>query len=135
MINEILIKIGAIFHLICAMTHLLFPRVFKWNDNLRELPINKQEKLKQMLNVSNFSTMMFWIMLSYIPLFYSHDLITTQIGKALLTSIVIFWFVRIFVLQLIIVGIKAKESLFRIPFFLTGLTFFFIPWFRVIFHI
>lgn len=135
MINVILIKIGGIFHLICALSHLLFPMVFKWNDNLRELPISNQKKLKKILNVSNLSTMMFWVILSYIPLFYSYDMITTQIGKALLTSIVIFWIVRIFVLQPIIVGIKEKESLLRIPFFLTGFIFFLIPWIRVMLHI
>jgi hypothetical protein len=135
MFDETLIKIGGIFHLICAMSHLLFPKVFNWQDNLRELPIIKQKKIKQILNISNLSTMMFWLILSYIPFFYSYELITTQIGKALLTFIIIFWVVRIFVLQTVIVGIKSKESWFRIPFFFAGLIFFLIPWVRVMFHI
>lgn len=132
MANEILIKIGSIFHLICALSHLFFPKVFKWDDNLKELPVIKQNKIKQILNISNFSTMMFWLILAYIPFVYSYELTTTQIGKTILTAINLFWIIRIFVLQTIIVGIKTKESWLRISFFTVGFIFFFIPWISVI---
>jgi hypothetical protein len=130
MANDILIKIGGIFHLICALSHLFFPKVFKWEDNLRELSKIKQKKIKQMLYISNTSTMMFWLILSYIPFFFSNELITTQLGKSILTGIVFFWIIRIFLIQTIIVGIKTKESWQRIIFFMIGFIFFFIPWIR-----
>jgi hypothetical protein len=36
---------------------------------------------------------------AYIPFFYSNELLTTQLGKAVLTCIIFFWVVRIFILQ------------------------------------
>jgi hypothetical protein len=51
-------------------------------------------------------------------------LITTDLGKSILTAIVIFWIIRIFFIQTIIVGIKTKESRLRISFFLIGFIFF-----------
>ncbi len=133
MTNETLIKIGSVFHLSCSLSHLFFPIAFKWEENLIGLSLDKKAKIRQHLSVSNLSAMMFWLILSYIPFFYSYELTMTNIGKSLLTSIVIFWVVRIFILQPVIFGLKTKESLLRTVFFLTGFVFFLIPWIRVIF--
>ncbi len=32
--NELLIKVGGIFNLICGLFRIVFPKLFKWDENL-----------------------------------------------------------------------------------------------------
>ncbi len=131
---EILIKIGGVFHLICSLSHIIFPKVFKWNDNLNELSPDKKKLIKNTLLLMNVCILMFWLMLSWVPFFYSHEMLSTGIGRAVLTSIIIFWVVRIFILQPLYAGFKTKSSLARTAFFIIGFILFLIPWLNLFFN-
>lgn len=128
MVNDQLIKIGGIFHLICALSHILFPKVFKWEENLQELPPIKKITIRKTMHLMNTCILIFWLILAYIPFFYSNEILATKLGKVVLTSIIFFWIIRIFVLQPILIGLKTKESWLRTAFFIFGLMLFFIPW-------
>lgn len=127
MLYEYLIKTGGVFHLVCGLFHVAYPKMFKWKKNMEDLREKEKKVIKENLYVSNASMLVFWIIFAAIPFFYSHELLTTPIGKALLSSIVIFWVLRIFVIQTFIAGLKTKESWFRIGFFLIGFALFSIP--------
>jgi hypothetical protein len=129
---ELLIKCGGIFHLICAAFHIIFPRMFKWEENLSTLPESNKTIIKESLYISNICILLFWLILAYIPFFYSYEMLTTQIGKSLLTCIVIKWIIRIFILHPIFSDIKSKVSIMRVVFFLSGFTLFLIPWIKYI---
>lgn len=129
---ELLIKLGGVFHLICASFHIIFPAMFKWKEILRNLPDSNKKILKESLYISNICILLFWLILAYIPFFYSNDMLTTQMGNALLTCIVIKWSIRIFILHPIFSDIKTKLSIMRVVFFLSGFSLFVIPWIHYI---
>jgi hypothetical protein len=135
MTNELFIKFGAVYHLICALSHLVFPKVFKWQDNLKELPGKKKTAVGNSLNISNLCMLLFWLFFAYLSFAFSHELISTQIGKSILTWIVIIWTVRIFLIQPLFGGFKTKESILRTVFFLIGLLLYLVPWINVFFKI
>lgn len=125
--NELFLKIGAIFHLVCALFHIAFPKIFNWNEKLSELPTEKSLIIKQNLHIMNICLLLFWLVFAIVPFFFSSELLTTSIGKTVLILIIAFWVIRIFILQPIVVGVKTKESWQMIIFFLVGLVFFIIP--------
>ena len=129
---EYFIIIGGIYHLICALSHIFFPKVHNWNENLKELSNDKKKIIKNNLYLSNTCTILLWLILSYIPIFYSNEILNSQLGNIFLTLIVLFWVVRIFILQFIFSNIKTKEFWIRTIFFLFGLFVFFIPWIKIV---
>ena len=130
--NELFLKIGAIFHLICALFHIAFPKMFNWKENLSELSAEKSLIIKQNLHIMNICLLLFWLVFAIVPFFFSTELLTTSIGKTILILIVAFWMIRIFILQPIFVGVKTKESWQMIIFFLVGFIFFTIPCLSII---
>jgi hypothetical protein len=128
--DKLLIKLGGIFHLICALFHIIFPVMFKWKENLDKLPQENKVNIKEILHVSDICVLMFWLILAYIPFFFPQELLTSSIGKSLLTCIVILWFILIFILHPLFSDIKKKLSIIRVIFFLSGYLLFFIPWLK-----
>lgn len=125
---ESLIKMGGIFHLICALFHIVFPRMFKWDGHLAQLPEPGRKTIRESLYISNVCILMFWLILAYIPFFFSREMLTTQMGKSLLTCIVIKWIIRIFILHPVFSDIKTRLSILRVIFFIAGFALFLIPW-------
>lgn len=83
--------------------------------------------IKQNLYVSNASMFVLWLFFSFLSLFYARELLLTSIGKGILIGIVVFWIIRIFVIQPIYIGIKTKESIIRVLFFIVGAAFYLVP--------
>ena len=75
----------------------------------------------------NWCMAVFWVILAYISLVHTSELLIPGLGRTLLVSIVIFWIIRIFVLQPLYVGIKNRMSWQMIGFFLVGLILFAVP--------
>ena len=129
---EVLIKLGGLFHLICALFHVVYPRMFRWNKKLSNLPEINKSIIKENLYISNSCIFLFWLILAFLPFIYSRELLTIPLGKGLLTCIVIFWFIRIFILHPVFSDIKQRLSIIRIVFFLCGFLLFLIPWVKFI---
>jgi len=125
---EFLIQLGGIFHFICSFFHIIFPRMFKWKEHLSGLSKEDLKFIKENIYTSNICVMLFWFMLAYIPFFFPLEILTTQIGRTLLTAIVIIWIIRIFILHPIFSNLKEKLSILRVIFFFIGFLLFFIPW-------
>jgi len=130
--NELFLKIGAIFHLVCALFHIAFPKKFNWNENLSELSSEKYLIIKQNLHIMNICLLLFWLVFAVVPFFFSSELLTTSVGKTILILIIAFWVIRILILQPIFIGVKSKESWQMIIFFLVGFVFFIIPCLSII---
>ena len=67
---EFLIQLGGIFHFICGLFHIIFPRIFKWKEHLSGLSKEDLKIINGNLHTSNICMMLFWFMLAYIPFFY-----------------------------------------------------------------
>ena len=96
----VLLKIGGIYHLLCAIGHIFFPTALKWNEIFTPLGDKIANETLMTLNIMNLVILFFWVMLAYIPFFNTKDMLETKTGKSLLTFIFIFWAFRIFVLQI-----------------------------------
>lgn len=125
--GELLLKIGGVYNILCALLHVLFPTMFKWDKILESLSGDKRLILKPSLYIMNWCMAIFWLILAYIPLVHTSELLTPGLGRTLLASIVIFWIIRIFVLQPIYIGLKNRTSWQMIAFFLVGLMLFAVP--------
>jgi len=125
--KELLLKIGGIYNILCALLHVLFPRMFRWGKILKLLPGDKRLILEPSLHIMNWCMAIFWVILAYISLVHTSELLIPGLGRTLLVSIVLFWIIRIFVLQPIYIGIKNRISWQMIGFFLVGLILFTVP--------
>ena len=128
---ETLIQIGGVYHLLCAVIHIFFPRMFQWEGNLKGLTPESRLIIRQNLHIMNICLLLFWLMLAVIPFFFANVLLTTALGKTFLTCIVLFWTIRILVLQPVFVGVKSKESWQMILFFIPGFAMFLLPWVNI----
>ncbi len=124
---EFLLKIGGIYNILCALLHLAFPKILKWDEILKQLFNEQRPFIEQPLKIMNWCLFIFWIILAYIPLVHTSELLNTGLGRTLLSSIVIFWSIRIFILQPAYIGVKDPISWKMIGFFLVGLLLFAIP--------
>lgn len=125
--KELLLKIGGIYNILCALLHVIFPKMFKWGKILKLLPRDKRLILEPSLHIMNWCMAVFWVILAYIALVHTSELLMPGLGRTLLASIVIFWVIRIFVLQPLYIGIKNRASWPMIAFFLVGLILFAVP--------
>ena len=125
--SDLLLKVGGVYNILCALLHVIFPKMFQWDKILESLPGDKRLVLRPSLHIMNWCMAVIWVILAYIPLAHTSELLKPGLGRTLLASIVIFWVVRIFVLQPIYIGIKNRMSWQMIAFFLVGLILFAVP--------
>lgn len=128
---EVFLKFGGLFHLLCAGFHLFKPRMLQWHKKLENIPDENKSVLSNDLNLMNLCILLFWLILAVIPFFYAGEMLNTGIGKALLTAIVLFWVIRIFILQPVLAGFKSKSSILQSLFFLIGFLLFLIPFITI----
>lgn len=129
---ELLIKIGGVYHLICATFHIVFPKIYQWKNKLNKLPPDDFQKIWNSLRLMNACQFIFWIMVAVISWFFSHELVSSTMGKSILSMIVFFWIIRIFIFQPIFIGFSTKLSKLQVLFFSFGLILFFIPWINIV---
>ncbi len=108
--RELLLKIGGIYNILCALLHVIMPRRYKLDMILQQLPDNIRLLIKPSLYIMNWCLVIFWLILAYIALAHTSELLLPGLGRTLLASIVIFWIIRIFVLQPIYMGIRDPRS-------------------------
>jgi hypothetical protein len=132
-IMKIILIIGGVFHFTCAVSHWFFPQIFQWVKNLESLPAEKSAAMLSTLNVQNWCLLIFWLALTYIPIVHADDLLNTRLGKTLLTCIVLFWVIRIFIFHPVFIGFASRESIVQVAYLSIGLVLFSIPWIKVMF--
>ena len=103
---EILIYIGAVFHLVWAVFDFFWPRLLNWKETLAPLD-DLQRVLPPIL-----SRMLVYLYLSiaYVSLFHTADLMDTDLGRTVLFFISMYWVVRA-VLQVNYFGFKRANEL------------------------
>ncbi len=125
--SSTILKVGGIYNGLCALIHVMFPNIFKWDEVLALLPPDKSPFLAQPLYIMNWCMLVFWVILAWIPIFNSQELLKPGIGRTLLSSLVLFWIIRIFILQPVYIGITEPVSWCMVGFFSIGLALFAIP--------
>jgi hypothetical protein len=108
--------------------HIYFPHFFQWDQRLASLSGDNAMIISANLAIMNYCLLVFWVILAYLPIVHADDMLETRMGKSLLTGIVVFWMIRIFVLQPLYVGYKSPESLITVAMFSAGMAMFAVPW-------
>lgn len=119
---ETLIKLGGIYNIILVVFHLLFWRIFNWNDDLRSLSFLN----KQTMQVLNLSLTIVFVIFAYISLVHTNELLATPIGKSLLFSMALLWLART-AMQAVFYKLKHWSSIAFLAYFFAGGLLYGIP--------
>lgn len=119
---ELMIIAGGIYTLGFVVFHLCFWKLFKWEQDLQTVStVNRS-----IMQVLNISLTVSFLVFSYISLFHSVELLTTEIGKASLVLISVFWLLRA-IQQIIFFRLNHCASIGFFFVFLFGFVLYAIP--------
>jgi len=112
---ESLIKLGGVYNIALVVFHLLFWRIFNWKEDLRSLSFLN----RAIMQVVNLSLTIVFIIFAYISLVHTNELLSTSLGKSLLTFMALFWFARS-AMQIIFFKLKHWGSIAFLGYFFAG---------------
>lgn len=119
---ELLVKAGGIYNIVLVVFHLLFWRIFNWGEDLRSLSFLNQA----IMQVVNLCLTFAFGIFAYISLVHSAELLTTPLGKSLLSLMAVFWLFRT-MLQAMFFKLKHWSSIAFLGFFFVGGVLYGIP--------
>lgn len=90
---EIHLKIIGVLLITLALVHIVFPKYFNWDKELKSLSLIN----RQMMTVHTFFIALTVLLMGLLCLTCSIDLIETNLGKKISLGIGIFWFIRLFI--------------------------------------
>lgn len=88
--SKALLMAGGILNAMFAVFHLALPSLAQWQNTLSTISMGSQAVMYALNLAAAFTLLVF----AFVSVFYRHDLLTTNLGKALAISIGLFWFVR-----------------------------------------
>ena len=113
--SENLLKIGALFHIVFALFHLLFWKLFDWVQDLKKLShINKS-----VMQILNLRLIFVFLVFAYISYFNALEMLATKLGLTMTLAIALFWGFRS-IEQIIYFGVKKFASNILLLLFLSG---------------
>lgn len=89
---QIHINIIGILLIALALVHIVFPKYFNWNKELKSLSLIN----RQMMTVHTFFIALTVFLMGMLCLTSSNELIETNLGKKVSLGLGIFWTVRLF---------------------------------------
>ena len=87
---EVFLKTGGVYHIALAVYHLLFWRLFNWQDEFSKLSAFNEAIIRAL----NLSLTFALVIFGYLSLAHTHELLATPLGRALLMLIALFWLAR-----------------------------------------
>jgi len=119
---ESIIILGGIYNICFIVFHLFFWKIFNWKEELQKIRfINRG--VMQVLNLC--LTFAFFIF-AFISIFFTQEMINTNLGKTLLLLISIFWFLRA-IEQIIFFKLKTIVSVIFLIVFICGTIIYLLP--------
>jgi hypothetical protein len=104
--SEIILIIGGVFHLAFAVFHMYFWKLFRWKEDLEKLFwVNRA-----VMQILNLCLTYLFIVFGVLSIVYRQEMVSTNLGNALLVSIAVFWILRM-IQQLIFFGLKSMQSI------------------------
>ena len=124
---ETYIKIGGVYNLGFVIFHMLFWKIFNWKKELRLLNVVN----KGIIQILNLCLTFVFLIFSYISIFHTTELTSTSLGKTLIFSISLFWFLRA-IQQMYFYGLKKRISLILFMIFGLGGLIYLYPFIKSI---
>ena len=88
--SKALLIAGGILNALFAVFHFALPSLAQWQSTLSTTSADSQAVMYTLNLAAAFTLLVF----AFVSVFYRHDLLTTNLGKALRISIALFWLVR-----------------------------------------
>lgn len=121
-ITKEIILIGGIYNICFVIFHLMFWRIFRWKKDLARLTALN----RSVMQILNLCLTYVFIIMAYVSLFHTSELITTGLGQALLFAFSLFWFLRT-IEQIVFFGLRKVKSIVFTLIFLLGSVIYLIP--------
>lgn len=118
---EALILAGGVYNITLVIFHLLFWRIFNWNNDLRKL----SDVNRGIMKVLNLCLTFVFIIFAYISLAHSYELLYSRLGHSMLWFMAFFWIFRS-IYQLVFFKLNWISILFLL-YFLLGSAIYLIP--------
>jgi hypothetical protein len=117
-----IIYIGGFYHIAFAVFHLLFWRLFDWKNDLRQLSfINRG-----VMQILNLRIIYVFLVIAFLSFFFAENLLSTVLGKAIMTAISLFWLMRA-AEQIVFFGLRKAASALIFLVFLFGAGVYLFP--------
>jgi hypothetical protein len=111
-----------IYNLIFAIFHILFWKLFNWENELSKLNFAN----KAIMQILNLRIIYLFLMFSFIYLFYAHELLETKLRIVLIAGMFIFWLGRT-VEQFVFFNFKSRRVNILTFVFILGSILHFLP--------
>ncbi len=122
LINTALLKTGSIYHLLFAVFHLFWPKLFNWKENLNPLDdINKA-----LLPIMSGLFIYVYTGIALASFFLDDMILNSSGGLIFLISVAGFWLIRT-AMQFRYFNIREKEALIFLFIFIAGILLYAIP--------
>jgi len=103
---EILLYIGAVYHLAWALFDFFWPKIFDWENTLASL-----DDIQRILPpLTSRMLVVLYLGIAYISLFHTKDLLVTDLGRTVLVFVSVYWAVRA-ILQVRYIGFRKANGL------------------------
>ena len=103
---EILLYIGAVYHLAWALFDFFWPKIFDWENTLASL-----DDIQRILPpLTSRMLVVLYLGIAYISLFHTKDLLVTDLGGTVLVFVSVYWAVRA-ILQVRYIGFRKANEL------------------------
>ena len=99
------IIIGGFYHLSWAISHVFFPKLFKWDKALEKIDFYN----KSIMHIQSLFLLITFIIFGFAAFIFPNELINSNLGKYLIASFGMFWFFRS-IAQIYYFGIKDKKA-------------------------
>ena len=90
---QIHLKIIGVLLIILALIHIIFPRYFNWNRELKTLSLIN----RQIMTVHTFFIALTVFLMGVLCLTSSNELVQTDLGNKIAVGLGVFWFARLFI--------------------------------------
>jgi hypothetical protein len=88
----ILLKIAGVIQVMLALVHFVFPRYFKWKEDLGAITLVN----KQLMYVHTFFIALVVLLMGVVCLAAPQDILSTRLGKFLSLGLFVFWGTRLY---------------------------------------
>jgi hypothetical protein len=104
--TEIFIYVGGAYHILWAVFDITWPRLFNWKEALEPL----DDLHRVLLPITSRLLVVVYLGVAYISFFHASELISTDLGRAFLVFVSIYWATRA-VMQVHYLGFKKANEL------------------------
>ena len=121
-ISETMIQIGGVFAVVFAVFHLFFWKLFRRKTDLAKLTALN----RAVMQILNLCLMFVFVIVAYVSLAHTNELLSTRLGRTLLVLIAACWYFRA-ALQIVFFGLRTLLSMLLFVTFLAAGTLYALP--------